>query len=665
MLHVAPHSGSNGALSVNVRAAVECDGGLHATALLGLESSAHLQQLDGLTVPWDVPPYDLGFGATDASPDLLSSPTPSPRAGAGTPECAVVLVLDPVERGADGGGGTRVFYGPETALAARRPRRAQLRAAVDGGAARVGGRPRLRRRGVGADAARRRRRVRRRQRGGGAGGRGLHECGHLEIEARAATASGGDCALSVNGLDLFKGCGLDTVVVGRDGVCAAVLDSRAGRASAPRAACFDTRSEGVGAEQLASWIDALPHDATAAIVSCSRFAWAHSVPQLAEALAALGAQSPPTHHDDAYALIGAKGRAAPLAERRLACCERERTPICHTCADAPVVARADTSCGAPIEAATAPSVLESTAVFSDELDSDSRVAAVGAVSTSFAVVLAAAPAPPSDALAALAAAQDADGTVLDAQCGGGGARGGGRLEVRRAPRDRWRRVDVLAERRRGRCRPHGRPGSRRPVSEVRLSWESAAHSVLVMYTSSLDDADGWRVGASVQHAKVPPTTLALSAGGANDASAGVMALPPLHGGRRQSPRVTARGRAARVAEPHHRLGPNVAQRQSSTRASSAPTAGRCADRRATSTSRRAPSAAPVVTGALISRDFRRLSIRPRRRQTLSTAPRSSPAGMSLFRELAEARVRRRGSDGTTVTIDVTCAKHMRKSVLID
>ena len=61
------------------------------------------------------------------------------------------------------------------------------------------------------------------------------------------------------------------------------------------------------------------------------------------------------------------------------------------------------------------------------------------------------------------------------------------------------------------------------MSEVRLSWESAAHSVLVMYTSSLDDADGWRVGASVQHAKVPPTTLALSAGGANDASAGVMA----------------------------------------------------------------------------------------------------------------------------------------------
>ena len=57
VLHVAPHSGSNGALSVNVRAAVECDGGPHATAPLGLESSAHLQQLDGPTVPWDVPPY--------------------------------------------------------------------------------------------------------------------------------------------------------------------------------------------------------------------------------------------------------------------------------------------------------------------------------------------------------------------------------------------------------------------------------------------------------------------------------------------------------------------------------------------------------------------------------------------------------------------------------
>ena len=104
---------------MNVRAAVECDGGPHATAPLGLESSAHLQQLDGPTVPWDVLPYDLGFGATDASPDLsFLADAVAARAEAGTPE-GHVLVLDPVERGADdGGGGTRVFYGP------RRRRRA-------------------------------------------------------------------------------------------------------------------------------------------------------------------------------------------------------------------------------------------------------------------------------------------------------------------------------------------------------------------------------------------------------------------------------------------------------------------------------------------------------------------------------------------------------------
>ena len=114
VLHVAPHSGPNGALSVNVRAAVECDGGPHATAPLGLESSAQLQQLDGPTVPWTC------RRTTSASARPTRRPTfpadaAAARAEAGTPECAVVLVLDPVERGADdGGGGTRVFYGPET-----------------------------------------------------------------------------------------------------------------------------------------------------------------------------------------------------------------------------------------------------------------------------------------------------------------------------------------------------------------------------------------------------------------------------------------------------------------------------------------------------------------------------------------------------------------------
>ena len=80
-----------------------------------------------------------------------------------------------------------------------------------------------------------------------------------QIRALAATSLE-SCAMSVNGLDLFAeaGCALDRLVVGRDGVCAAVVDFP----SVPRAACFDTKNEADGAGQLASWIDSLPFGAT-------------------------------------------------------------------------------------------------------------------------------------------------------------------------------------------------------------------------------------------------------------------------------------------------------------------------------------------------------------------------------------------------------------------
>ena len=54
--------------------------------------------------------------------------------------------------------------------------------------------------------------------------------------------------MSVNGVDLFgaTGCGLDRLVVGRDGVCVAVLDPPA----LPRAICFDTKM-GASAEGAA------------------------------------------------------------------------------------------------------------------------------------------------------------------------------------------------------------------------------------------------------------------------------------------------------------------------------------------------------------------------------------------------------------------------------
>ena len=78
------------------------------------------------------------------------------------------------------------------------------------------------------------------------------------------------CALTVNGLDLMDGCELNKLVVGRDGVCAAVIDPP----NKPRAACFDTKHSEDGAGQLASWIQGLADGATALVVSCSRLAWA-------------------------------------------------------------------------------------------------------------------------------------------------------------------------------------------------------------------------------------------------------------------------------------------------------------------------------------------------------------------------------------------------------
>jgi len=128
-------------------------------------------------------------------------------------------------------------------------------------------------------------------------------CPHLQLAATAATTSE-SCAMSANGelaplnpawspyvlqdttvctpimagVDLFAGCGLDRLVVGRDGVCVAALDPPA----VPRAACFDTKV-GVGADgagQLAAWIDRLPIGATAMVVSCSRLAWANNIPEV-------------------------------------------------------------------------------------------------------------------------------------------------------------------------------------------------------------------------------------------------------------------------------------------------------------------------------------------------------------------------------------------------
>ena len=59
----------------------------------------------------------------------------------------------------------------------------------------------------------------------------------MRVVATAATSSS-DCALTVNGLDLLSGCGLNNLVTGRDGVCAAFIEPP----GAPRAMCFNTKT---------------------------------------------------------------------------------------------------------------------------------------------------------------------------------------------------------------------------------------------------------------------------------------------------------------------------------------------------------------------------------------------------------------------------------------
>ena len=125
-----------------------------------------------------------------------------------------------------------------------------------------------------------------------------------------------NCKLEVNGVDLMEGCGLNKVVVGRDAMCAAVLDPP----NAPRAACFDTKVVGEGIEQFTSWVDELREGVTVMVTSCSRLSFPSARPRLADALKTIGALDPPVNIDDAYTLVGVKGASAPIAENRLPCC---------------------------------------------------------------------------------------------------------------------------------------------------------------------------------------------------------------------------------------------------------------------------------------------------------------------------------------------------------
>ena len=498
-LTVAADRGASGALVVDVRASLECgaaDAPPISSADLALSNLAAYDATNA-TVEWDVQNF-VGLD-TEESPDLSGLLVDALDARATLEGCSVVVLLAPRE-----GPGWRTFHAPTARDVTKRPflgftyvppttsdqlawtsdRSCAVSVSVPtpvppGGTCTV------------YDSATQRSVY------------DSNSCPHVELAATAATTSD-SCAMAVNGLDLFSsatGCALDKLVVGRDGVCAALIDPYA-----PRAACFDTKTQGEGAEQLASWIDALPQGASAMIVSCSRLSWAHNRNDLATALAKLGALNPPTRIDDAYALVGTRGASTPLAEARTACCENP-DPVCATCDQTPAFAKADVACG--VSAASSASALAA-ASYVGSWGSAGQLAAVSAVVSGSTAARVGSTA--SSVFDALAGMQASDVDVYDAECdtaltdGDGSVRFGARLATDGDQSSYWYSA--------------GRPdavltldlGSTQLVKTLKLEWEHPASSVLALYSSSSIGSD-WEVGSSIHQASTPPTQLALDGAG--------------------------------------------------------------------------------------------------------------------------------------------------------
>ena len=517
VMQVTPQSGASGAVVLDVHASLVCGTSPAPLGPTDLVTYQHDGTVANAT-EWDVQPYDFGF-ASDQTLDLSGQLRDVLDAAVTLDGCSIVVLLEP----RSGSTGVRTFYGTTSA---ERPRlsvlyeppstAAQLPwtsdttcdvtvsvpiplstgavcTTIDGAASRA------------VDDA--------------------NECPHTQLVATAATTSG-SCALSANGLDLMAGCGLENLVIGRDGVCAALIDPP----NQPRAACFDTKTQGQGAEQLAAWIDTLPGGATVMIVSCSRLSWAHNRDALATALANLGALAPPTRIDDAYALIGTKGASAPLAEAKTQCCENP-DPVCLTCDQAVARASADVTCGLLVN--TSASVLASTtyalASFgADDFAVEAYVSALSelgdslaaaSISTSSAMQV-------SSALGAIGALQASDVDVFDAECNtlladsSGSVRFGSRLATDAVSSTYWMSagcpdaaitVDL---------------GTLRPVTSLALAWAdstSTASSVLVLYTTSAVGGS-WEVGGIVRASSSPPTSITLTEASApSDHTAGVTA----------------------------------------------------------------------------------------------------------------------------------------------
>ena len=503
---VTPRAGS-GVVVAALHASLECGSGV--TISNSSSSSSFIE--------WDMQPYDLGF-MTDRTPDLapLLADAISGRDLSQLQGCSVVLTIRRTQ-----GEGARHFFAP-TADLAKRP---HLELAYDAPttAAQLAWVPDRKCNvsvaipvSITADET-----CHPVNAAAGLSLAGTSTCPHLQLTATAATTFD-SCAMSVNGVDLFAGCGLDRLVVGRDGVCVAQLDGE--EVGAPRAACFDTQAAGEGINELASWVENLPVGATAMVVSCSRLAWGHNRERIGLVLARIGALNSPKFLDDAYALVGTKGATAPLSESRTQCCLNP-DPVCLTCDQTPAVATVTTACGLHVPTAPSVSVLGTESFFG--FGSESHMAAVEALPGSLA-----SPGKASTAVSAadaIATFQTDDADVLDATCETAlttvnGDRYGAKLAtdgdastywLSSGTRDAVLTIDL---------------GATRRVSHLMLDWKSPAYSLLVLY-SVASTGDDWRHAASlIQLAALyadppgmPNPKVTLSDAGANAAAVGVSA----------------------------------------------------------------------------------------------------------------------------------------------
>ena len=518
-LRVTPHSGDGGALVMQTRATLTC-GGDDGSNGFSEDLASSSSNSSNATVEWDVMPYSLGF-ENDESPDLSALLRPDIEGASSTLDgCSIVVTLTPVS-----GVGVRSFYAaaatlmmPELRISYTPPSTAsQMTWAAPERACAVNVSVATDPSGCDAleDAAFGRPIV------------GTVACPSFLLEAAAASTET-PCSLIVNGVDLMRGCELGRLEASYRGVCAALINPP----NTPRASCFDTTLEGDGAEKLGSWISAVPIGANVVLASCSRLAWAHSRTSLATALASLGATNPPTRIDDAYVLVGIKstsGQSAShhtpaLSEFRVPCCVNP-SPVCHTCDQSLASASAYASCGAA--ASHASSTLPATSYLGNWA-SPSYIQQIARVSTGVNAASAsvAASFAPDEVIVQL---QSEDEDALDATCrmtqlkGDDDATLGAHLATDGDATSYWLAV--------------GSPdavltvelGNERLIKAVEINWRHAAHSVLILFSSSADDsgdagsgagpsAYSWRVGASQHLASEPPTKLSLvEATGVNDA----------------------------------------------------------------------------------------------------------------------------------------------------